>query len=184
MSKFNNRIGILGGSFDPPHIGHLKISKISLKKINLKKIYWVVTKKNPLKKNPFFSLNERIEKCLNIVKKNKKIHIKYIDDKIKSSKTIKIIQYLRKKNKNKKIYLIIGSDNLISFHRWFGWKKILQMCELVVFSRKGFDRKARKSTIIRQFKNKNIIFIKNKKIDISSTEIRKYYKKNIFNGNI
>jgi len=54
MSKLNNTIGILGGSFDPPHLGHLKISKISLKKLNLKKIYWVITKKNPFKKKPFF----------------------------------------------------------------------------------------------------------------------------------
>ena len=49
-------IGILGGSFDPPHEGHVKISKISLKKIKLSKIFWVVTKQNPFKKKPFFSL--------------------------------------------------------------------------------------------------------------------------------
>ena len=47
-------IGILGGSFDPPHEGHVEISKISLKKIKLSKIFWVVTKQNPFKKNPFF----------------------------------------------------------------------------------------------------------------------------------
>ena len=47
-------IGIFGGSFDPPHKGHVEISKISLKKIKLKKIYWIITKKNPFKKKPFF----------------------------------------------------------------------------------------------------------------------------------
>ena len=49
-------VGIFGGSFDPPHKGHVEISIISLKKIKLKKIYWVITKKNPFKKKPFFSL--------------------------------------------------------------------------------------------------------------------------------
>ena len=176
MNKFNNAIGILGGSFDPPHVGHLKISKISLKKLNLKKIYWIVTKKNPFKKKTFFSLNERVRRCSNIVKKDKKIHVKYLDDKIKSSRTIKILKYFRSKNKNRKLYLIVGADNLIYFHKWASWKKILQICELVVFSRKGFDKKARKSAIIRYLKNKNIIFIKNKKIDISSTRLRKYYQ--------
>ena len=177
MSKFNRGIGILGGSFDPPHIGHLKISKISIKKLNLKKIYWVITKKNPFKKKPFFSLNERIKRCQEMVKKDKKIHIEYLDDRIKSSRTIETLKYLRKKNKKNKIYLIIGSDNLVHFHKWFAWKKILEMCKLVVFSRKSFDKKASKSSIIRRFNNKNIIFIKNQKIDISSTKMRKYYKR-------
>ncbi len=53
-------IGIFGGSFDPPHKGHVEISKISLKKIKLKKIYWIITKKNPFKKKHFFSLKQRI----------------------------------------------------------------------------------------------------------------------------
>ena len=55
-----NAVGILGGSFDPPHNGHIEISKISLKKLKLKKIYWIVTKKNPFKKKTFFSLKQRI----------------------------------------------------------------------------------------------------------------------------
>ena len=55
-------IGIFGGSFDPPHKAHLKISKISLKKIGLKKVYWVVAKKNPFKGKPFYSISERVKK--------------------------------------------------------------------------------------------------------------------------
>ena len=82
-------------------------------------------------------------------------------------------------NKNDELYLIIGSDNLISFHKWDNWKIILKNCHLVVYPRKGFDKKARKSKIIRHIKNKNIIFIKGQKVDISSTKLRKYYQKNI-----
>ena len=48
--KYRSSIGILGGSFDPPHVGHLKISEISLKKLKLKKIYWIITKQNPFKR--------------------------------------------------------------------------------------------------------------------------------------
>ena len=56
MAKsIKNSIGILGGSFDPPHKGHLIISKISLKKLKLKKLYWVVTKRNPFKKKSYFN---------------------------------------------------------------------------------------------------------------------------------
>ncbi len=176
MHKINNAIGILGGSFDPPHKGHLRISKIVLRKLNLKKIYWIVTKKNPFKGKPFFSINQRIKKCRKITKKDKKINIKYLDDIVKSSRTIKILKYFIKKNQKNKIYLIIGSDNLVYFHKWLDWEKILKMCKLVIFPRKGFDIKARKSGIMRQVKRENIIFIKSQKIDISSTKLKKYYR--------
>ena len=83
MLSFDKKtIGIFGGSFDPPHKGHVEISKISLKKIKLKKIYWIVTKKNPLKKKPFFSLNQRISRSKKAIKSYKKIKVLYLDDKI------------------------------------------------------------------------------------------------------
>ena len=52
--KKNINIGILGGTFDPPHKGHLYISKIAIRKLKLNKLIWIVTKKNPLKKKSFF----------------------------------------------------------------------------------------------------------------------------------
>ena len=81
-----NFIGILGGSFDPPHKGHVEISKISFKKLNLDKLIWVITKKNPLKKKTLFSLKERINKCKTIISNNKKIKIQYLEKKSKSSR--------------------------------------------------------------------------------------------------
>ena len=89
------KIGILGGTFDPPHKGHLYISKIALKKLRLKKILWVVTKKNPFKKNPMFSLKKRLLLSKKIVKNNKKIKIYSYDKLLKSSETINLIKYLK-----------------------------------------------------------------------------------------
>ena len=74
------------------------------------------------------------------------------------------------------IYLIIGSDNLINFNKWSKWKKIIKNCKLVVLSRTGYDKKAKKAYNFRLGKHKNIIFINNKKIDISSTSIKKKYR--------
>tara|TARA_B100000767_G_scaffold259040_1_gene268391 strand:+ start:4104 stop:4622 length:519 start_codon:yes stop_codon:yes gene_type:complete len=162
------RIGIFGGSFDPPHEGHLEISKLAIKKLYLDQIYWCVTKKNPFKKKSFFSLAERIKKSKIITKKVKKIKIKFFEDRVKSINTIDVIKYLKKKNS---LFLIIGSDNLIKFHKWKNWKLLLELSKIVVFSRKDFDKRAKKSVIMKQVKK--ITFIKNKPINISSTQIRK-----------
>ena len=170
-------IGIFGGSFDPPHKGHVEISKISLKKIKLKKIYWIITKKNPFKKKPFFSLKQRISKSKKAVKKYKRIKVLYLDDKIKSSHTVNVINYFIKIKKQKDLCLILGSDNLLNFHKWKSWKKIVKLTKLIVFSRKGYDKKSKESQILKYINKKNIVYINNKLINISSSNIKKNYLK-------
>ena len=168
----NKSVGILGGSFDPPHKGHLAISKIAIKKVKLDRVLWAVTNKNPFKKNPFYSLSQRIKLTKKITRNTKKIQIVHLDKIIKSSRTINMINYLIKKKEIKNIFFIIGSDNLITLHKWKSWKKIVKLSKLIVFSRKGYDTKSKKSKVARYLKNK-IIFIKNKPIIISSTNLRK-----------
>ena len=179
MAKLSNRlIGILGGSFDPVHEGHLTISKISIKKFGLEKIYWLITKQNPFKKKVHFSLKNRIELAKKASKKIKKIQVLYLDKKVKSSRSINIINYFVKKKKLNNIYFIIGSDILIELHKWKSWKKLVKLSKLVVFSRKGYDKKSRNSIVAKYLKNKNIEYIKNKPIAISSKSIRKKLIKN------
>ncbi|MDA9684155.1 nicotinate (nicotinamide) nucleotide adenylyltransferase [Candidatus Pelagibacter bacterium] len=168
-------IGLLGGSFDPAHKGHLGISKIVIQKLKLKRIYWVITRKNPFKNKTFYSLKERIKFAKKIAKTEKKIKLIYLENIIKSSRTIDVINFFIKKKKIKNIYFIIGSDNLARFHKWKSWKKILKLVKLIVFSRRGYDRKGMKSTVVKNFKNR-IIFIKNKPIFISSTLLKKRSK--------
>jgi nicotinate-nucleotide adenylyltransferase len=177
VKNLKEGIGILGGSFDPPHKGHIKISQIALKKIQLKRIYWIVTKKNPFKKKPFFALKERILKSNIMLKKLKKIDTLYLDKKIKSSRTISVINYFIKFKKQKNLYLIIGADNLLNFHKWTNWKKIVKLVRLVVFSRKGYDKKRNESVLVKYLNKKNIIFINNKPINISSSIIKRDLKK-------
>ena len=170
-------IGILGGSFDPAHKGHLGISKIALKKLKLKKIYWVITRKNPFKNKTFYSLKERIKDAKKISRTQKKIQTVYLDNIIKSSRVIDVVNYFIKKKNIKNIYFIVGSDNLIKFHKWKSWKKIVKLVKLIVFSRRGYDRKGMKSMVVKNFKNK-IIFIKNKHIAISSSQLKSQTKSN------
>ena len=169
----NKSIGILGGSFDPVHKGHLTISKIAFKKIKLNKIYWLIAKKNPFKKKAHFSLENRIKLAKKASKNFKKIKVLYLDKKIKSSRSINLINYFINKKKMKNIYFIIGSDILIELHKWKSWKKLVKLTKLVVFSRNGYDKKGKNSLVAKYLKNKNIIYIKNKPILISSTFIKK-----------
>ena len=164
-------IGILGGSFDPAHKGHLSISKIALKKLKLKKIFWVITKKNPFKNKTFYTLDERIKYAKKLSRTQKKIQTIHLENIIKSPRTIDMINYFIRKKNIKNLYFIIGSDNLIRFHKWKSWKKIVKLVKLIVFSRKGYDRKGMKSIVVKNLKN-NIIFIKNKHITISSTQLK------------
>tara|TARA_Y100001970_G_scaffold289045_1_gene418192 strand:- start:674 stop:1213 length:540 start_codon:yes stop_codon:yes gene_type:complete len=178
MAKNNlKNIGLLGGSFDPPHKGHLFITKKSLKLLGLSKVIWAITKRNPLKKKPFFSLNVRKRLCKKLIKNNKKIELRFYEDRIKSQNSIALIKYLKKHNKFN-IYFIMGSDNIISLHKWKNYRDIIKMTNIIVFSRKGFDTKAKKSVIMKNLKTKNITFISNLRFNMSSTEL----KKNITNG--
>ena len=79
MKKNKNlkkKIGIFGGTFDPPHRGHVQIANFSLKKLQLSYLIWAVTKKNPLKKKPMLSLKSKVFLSKKIIKNNKKIKIK------------------------------------------------------------------------------------------------------------
>ena len=102
--------------------------------------------------------------------------VSYLDKIIGSSRSIDLIKYLVNKKKLKNIFLIIGSDNLIKFHKWKSWKKIVKLTKLVVFSRRGYDRKGKKSVVAKYLKNK-IIFINNRPIVISSTNLRSRLQK-------
>ena len=175
VKPINKSIGLLGGSFDPAHKGHLIISKIAIKKIKLDKVFWLVTKKNPFKKTSFYSLNQRINKAKKLTRTVKKIHVKSLDKIVKSSRIINIINFLIKKKKLQNIYFIVGSDNLIAFHKWKSWKKIVKLTKLIVFSRRGYDKKGKKSIVSKYLKNK-IIFVDNKHISISSSKLRKQSK--------
>ena len=171
------RIGVLGGTFDPPHLGHLEISKFAIKKLNLQFLIWAVTKKNPLKNKSYFSLQKRINFSKKLASKVNKIKIETYDDIIKSSKTINLVKYLKKKYKKSEIFFLIGSDNLIKFHKWHDWKKISNFCKIIVFPRTGYLKRVSNSKAYSYLGKEKIQFIKSKRINISSSKIRKNYLK-------
>ena len=175
LSKKNIKVGILGGTFDPPHICHLHISKIGIKKLKLNKLIWIITKKNPLKQKPYLETKARIKLSRKITKNEKKIFVQYLDGKLKSKNTFDLLDYIKKKNKKTKLYFLIGADNLINFHKWNNWKKIPNLAKIVVFSRQNYSIRALNSVALKRLEKKDWIYINSKKINISSSLIRKFW---------
>ena len=175
LSKKKIKIGILGGTFDPPHVGHLYISKIALKKFKLNKLIWAVTKKNPLKQKPYLDVKARIKLSKKITKKEKKIFVFCFDYKIKSISTFNLLNYIKSKHKKAELYFLIGADNLIKFHKWNNWKKIPGLAKIVVFPRKNYLSKKNKYIASKSLKKRDLIYINAKKVNISSSLIRKFW---------
>ncbi len=171
--NLNKKIGILGGTFDPAHIGHIKISKVAKKKFKLNKIIWAITNKNPFKKKTKLNLLERMRYAKKINLKNKFIKVVFFEKKIKSKKTIDLINFIKKSENTTNIYFILGADNLINFHKWHKWKIISQKCNIVVFDRHGYKKKSLNSSSFKTLKGKNLKFVKFNKVNISSSQLRK-----------
>jgi nicotinate-nucleotide adenylyltransferase len=168
-----NKIGILGGTFDPAHIGHIKISKEAKKKIHLNKVFWVITKKNPFKKKSFLNLKKRINYAKKININNKFIKIYFFEDKIKSNKTIDLMKFLKNRYKKTEFFFIMGADNLINFHKWKKWNKIAEISKILVFNRLNYKSKSLKSISFKKLNKKRLQFINFKKVNISSSQLRK-----------
>jgi nicotinate-nucleotide adenylyltransferase len=166
------KIGVLGGTFDPAHKGHLEISKQAKKRFGLKNIVWAITKQNPFKDESRSNLRTRMQFAKKIIGKNNYIKVKFYEEKIGSNRTIDLIRYLSKEQKNE-IYFIIGADNLINFHKWYKWKSIVKKCIILVFDRQGYKAKSLKSLTFNRTNNKNLTFVNFNKVNISSSQLRK-----------
>ena len=166
------KIGILGGSFDPAHKGHLAISKEAIKKFNLKSVIWAITNQNPFKKKTSNELKKRISYCKKIIINNKFIKVKYFENLINSNKTTDLIDYLYK-NQKYELFFLIGADNLIKFHKWHKWKNILKKSRLIVFDRHGYKKSSLNSKTYQNSTIKTVTFVEFNKVNISSSQLRK-----------
>ena len=173
FKKNHKKIGILGGTFDPAHKAHLEISKQAKKKYKLNYVVWAITKKNPFKKKSKTKLITRIKFAKKIIGFNKFIKIRFYENTIRSNKTIDLISHIKRKNDTLDLYFIMGADNLINFHRWHKWKSISQKCNILVFDRQGYKAKSLKSITFKRLNQKSLDFIKFKKVNISSSQLRK-----------
>ena len=152
----------------------MQISIEAKKKYKINNIIWAITKKNPFKSKSSLVLKERIKIAKKLIENKKFIKIRFYENKIKSNKTIDLISYLEK-NKSLDINFIMGADNLVNFHKWKNWKSIPKIAKIIIFPRKNYSSNIKNFISLKKLSKKDWLLIKTKKINISSSIIKKYW---------
>ena len=169
------RIAILGGSFNPPHQGHLNLSLEAKRLMNLSQVWWQPTKQNPFKKLKSEDFDSRLQKCYQIVKNYPEIIIKDDERHLSSNISIDLIRKLIKSYPENQFFWLMGADSIIDFHLWEEWQEIVNLTGLVIGDRGSYYGHAVNSVAYKYAKSLNKCqFLKIDKVDISSTEIRSY----------
>jgi nicotinate-nucleotide adenylyltransferase len=136
------KIGILGGSFNPVHLGHMHLANLAISKLQLNQLWLIPTNYNPLKnKSDYLSLDQRISQCQEIAKNYPKIYVK----KFSEIYTIELIEKLKNKYPNYQFYLVMGADNFENFHRWKNFSNLIKNISIAIFSRNNYLLKIRQS---------------------------------------
>lgn len=167
----NKKIGIFGGSFNPPHIGHLAIAKKALN-LGLEKILFLPAKQNPYKEKYIYSLDKRIDLCSDLTKDEENIWISDLEVEINSANTYETLEYLTKNFKNTHFTWLMGIDCLKQFHLWENYDKFTEIVDIMIFNRAGSEDLLNNSIAGKLLKDK-VIFVPELLSELSSTEIRK-----------
>ncbi len=185
----NMRVGILGGSFNPPHAGHVHISKMVLKSLHLDAIWWLVTPQNPLKSaKELLPIDKRIELSREIIDNYPKILVTGMEQEFDTTYSYASIKALKKHYPNTDFAWITGMDNAHSLHLWQNWQELLNEICMVHVTRMP-PVKLIKQCPVRMMANQKHItlnkagclpldsnttywLLQKKMIDISSTELR------------
>ncbi|MBL4806539.1 MAG: nicotinate-nucleotide adenylyltransferase [Rhodobacteraceae bacterium] len=148
--RSGTRIGLLGGSFDPPHLGHVHITKRALKRFKLDRVWWLVSPGNPLKPNPPASMEKRMAACREIMQ-HPRVKITNIEVTLKTRYTAETIKKLQARYPGVKFVWLMGADNLAQFHKWQHWQWIAENIPIGVMARPGEQLRAGLSPMARRY---------------------------------
>lgn len=180
-------VGLLGGSFDPPHHGHAAISHAALKRFGLDHLFWLVSPGNPLKSRQPATMARRITAAQALLQ-HPRIHISGIEADLGTRYTAQTLRHLRRRHPGVRFVWLMGADNLVHFHRWKDWRQILDTVPVGVLARPGDRIAARLSPAARIYRHAMLkggeshllaqadspawCFVNVPMVDVSSTQLR------------
>ena len=146
------RIGLLGGSFDPPHAGHVHITKEALKRFDLDQVWWLVSPGNPLKDRGPAKLAQRMAAAREIMD-HPRVHICDFESHVGTRYTAETLAVLQDKCPQARFVWLMGADNLAQFHRWKDWREIMARVPVGVLARPGDRIAARTAKAAQVFRH-------------------------------
>ncbi|WP_310621620.1 nicotinate-nucleotide adenylyltransferase [Flexibacterium corallicola] len=136
-AEAGNTIGVFGGSFNPPHPGHLMVARTALQRVGLDQVWWMVSPGNPLKDHSeLLSLDERVARVRQLAS-HPKMRVCAYEKTLGSAFTAHTVAELKRRRPHLKFLWIMGGDNLAEFHRWRQWREILENLPVIVVNRPG-----------------------------------------------
>jgi nicotinate-nucleotide adenylyltransferase len=143
-------VGLLGGSFDPPHGGHAHLTREALKRLGLDRVWWLVSPANPLKTTAPAPMPARLDACRRVMD-HPRVTITDIESRLGTRATVDTLAALRARYPRLRFVWLMGADNLAGFHRWESWEEILHMVPVAVLARPGQRMAALNARAARQF---------------------------------
>ena len=147
------QVGLLGGSFNPAHAGHLHISRLALRRLGLDQVWWLVSPQNPLKPaRGMAPLDERLAGARALLAGDADIVATDLESKMGTRYSLDTLRALKARYPDTHFVWLIGADNLAQMHRWRGWREIFRTVPIAVFPRAPYSLGALGSAAARRFK--------------------------------
>lgn len=151
MARPGMVIGLLGGSFDPAHDGHVHITREALRRLGLDRVWWLVSPGNPLKPDPPAPIARRMAKARAMLRGDPRVVVTDIEARLGTRFTAQTLARLRALYPGVRFVWLMGADNLAQLHRWDHWRSIMESVPIAVLARPGLGAVARSAPAARAY---------------------------------
>ena len=150
------RVGLLGGSFNPAHEGHLAISREALKRLALDHVWWLISPQNPLKPSAgMASFAERLASAQALARPDPRILCSDLEQRLATRYTVDTLDWLQRHSELRLVWLI-GADNLLQLPQWHHWGRLLAMVPIAVFDREPYSHRSVAGRVARRYAQRRL----------------------------